>query len=126
MNIGKKIKQLQESKRITISELAIELEMSHAAVYDIFKKEDVNTKILRRLSESYGVPLEYFFDESIPGSGNKISGNTTGNNIQNVSGSGHNISIDPHDCQKEVEHLTTLLKQKDKIIDLQEKLLNKK
>lgn len=63
-HIGSKIKELLIEKRVSAEELAHMIgKKSKESVYGYFRKQDINTKILRKISEVLDVPIEYFFDE---------------------------------------------------------------
>ena len=63
MEIGLIIKQLAKERGIPVNELAEYLGKSEQATYDIFKKRDVSTAILRKCAELFDVPVSYFFQE---------------------------------------------------------------
>ena len=63
LHLGKKIKDISEKKNIQVSELANKSNKSLAAIYDIFKKEDVSTEILKQFAEIFEIEVKDFFDE---------------------------------------------------------------
>ncbi len=65
MHIGSKIKSLMESKNITVIDIAEKTGKTRATVYDIQKKPDINTSVLRLFAEILDVPITDFFEESI-------------------------------------------------------------
>lgn len=67
MNIGLKIKELADKKKITLADLAKAMGKTKQAVYEMVEKEDVNTSILKQLSAIYDVPISFFFGESNEG-----------------------------------------------------------
>ena len=80
---------------------------------------------LMKLSLIYTVPLSYFFEE-LKGSeqniGHKIGGvNGNGNNIQN----GH-INVTQSNAEKEIEHLKSLLIEKEQMIKEKDERLKDK
>lgn len=62
-HIGRKIKELVERKKMSVEELASKLQKSHTAIYDIYKKQDINTELLTQISEVLDVPISYWFQE---------------------------------------------------------------
>lgn len=65
MNIGLKIKELASKEKLDVSELAKRLGKSKQAVYDLLEKEDLNTSILKQLSQILNVPITAFFQEKL-------------------------------------------------------------
>ena len=63
MCIGLKIKELMSKEKIDAPTLARELGKTKQAVYDMLEKEDVNTAILRQLSNIFKVPVTFFLTE---------------------------------------------------------------
>lgn len=63
VHIGSRIKQEMLNARKTVNDVAEHLHMSRTAVYDIFKKKDVNTSLLRDLSSLFQVPMSVFVEE---------------------------------------------------------------
>lgn len=64
MGIGLKIKELMGQKKIDSVRLAKRLGKTKQAIYDMLSKDDINTSVLRELSEIFEVPIAYFFDEN--------------------------------------------------------------
>lgn len=65
MSIGLKIKELAGKKNVTLADLAKRIGKTKQAVYEIVEKDDVNTAILRKLSEVFNVPIGYFFEDDV-------------------------------------------------------------
>ena len=63
MCIGLKIKELMSKEKMDAPTLARELGKTKQAVYDMLEKEDVNTAILRQLSDIFKVPVTFFLTE---------------------------------------------------------------
>lgn len=57
MHIGKKIKELAEEKKIGATQFSKEMGLSRRAIYDIFKKESMNTEQARKIAAVLGVDL---------------------------------------------------------------------
>ena len=63
MCIGLKIKELMSKEKMDAPTLARELGKTKQAVYDMLEKEDVNTAILRQLSDIFKVHVTFFLTE---------------------------------------------------------------
>lgn len=63
IHVGSRIKQEMQNARMTVKDVAEHLNISRAAVYDIFKKKDVSTSLLRDLSTLFQVPMSVFVEE---------------------------------------------------------------
>lgn len=117
MHIGKKVRKLTESKKLTAPKLGKALGITKQAIYDLYEKEDVNTKLLKQIAEELGVPISIFFDED-----NKIDiqeQNGGKQNVQNKAGRDviNGLNIAEHNelirLQEEVKNLKTKLKDKE-------------
>lgn len=51
---------------INVPELAKDLGISRQAVYKMLGKQDLNTSVLRKLSQLLDVPMGSFLDEDVP------------------------------------------------------------
>jgi len=63
-HIGNKIKKLVDEKNLTIQELAYKTGKSTTAIYDIFRKKDIHTEILTKISIVLGVPVTFWFEDN--------------------------------------------------------------
>ena len=63
MHVGYKIKQLMDSKNMTVTDISKEWGKSRTAVYDIQEKPDINTSVLRIFAKILDVPMVYFFED---------------------------------------------------------------
>lgn len=63
MNIGLKIKELMSKEKMDTPTLAKKMGKTKQAVYDMLEKEDVNTSLLRQLSDIFKVPVTFFLAE---------------------------------------------------------------
>lgn len=63
MCIGLKIKELMRKEKIDAPTLAKRMGKTKQAIYDMLDKDDLNTSILRQLSDIFNVPITYFFVE---------------------------------------------------------------
>ena len=63
IHVGSRIKQEMLNARMTVQDVSEHLKISRTAVYDIFKKKDVSTSLLRDLSTLFQVPMSVFVEE---------------------------------------------------------------
>ena len=63
IHVGSRIKQEMLNARMTVQDVSEHLKISRSAVYDIFKKKDVSTSLLRDLSTLFKVPMSVFVEE---------------------------------------------------------------
>lgn len=63
IHVGSRIKQEMLNARMTVNDVSEHLKISRTAVYDIFKKKDVSTSLLRDLSTLFQVPMSVFVEE---------------------------------------------------------------
>lgn len=63
LHVGSRIKQEMLNANMTVKDITEHLHLSRTAVYDIFKKEDVNTSLLRELSTLFNIPMSVFLEE---------------------------------------------------------------
>lgn len=118
MHIGKKIKELAENKKLTAPKLGKALGITKQAIYDLYDKEDVNTKLLKQIADELGVPISIFFDEeeSKTDIQEQIGGRQ---NIQNKAGRDvvNGINLTEHDelirLREDVKNLKAKIKDKE-------------
>ena len=63
IHVGSRIKQEMLNARMTVQDVSEHLKISRTAVYDIFKKKDVSTSLLRDLSTLFKIPMSVFVEE---------------------------------------------------------------
>ena len=63
VHVGSRIKQEMLNARMTVNDVSEHLKISKTAVYDIFKKKDVSTSLLRDLSTLFKIPMSVFVEE---------------------------------------------------------------
>lgn len=63
VHLGNRIKEEMLNAKMTVKDVSEHLQISRAAVYDIFKKKDVSTSLLRDLSTLFQVPMSVFVEE---------------------------------------------------------------
>lgn len=123
MHIGQKIKQLMSDNNFDVARLALRLGKSKQAIYDLLDKEDVNTSLLRDLSEIFGCSISVFFEEPL------IEKSVIGNSNVYVGGNQSGVSVYSNSqeivekLESEKQHLKLLLESKDKIIEEKERLI---
>lgn len=124
--IGLIIKQLMSKENIDVSTLSKRLGKTKQAVYDMLEKTDVNTSVLRELSNIFNVPISrFFYEEDLRFNS---AANTTGDFSPAVSGvqgdATVTISNEGEALQKErIAHLKEKLKHLQDIIDEKERLI---
>lgn len=115
MSIGLKIKELASKKNITLSDLAKRIGKTKQAVYEIVEKEDVNTAILRKLSEVFNVPIGYFFEDDVEM--HVIADNhSQAVGIGNITHSGTGSQAEVTLLKERVKYLEELLAEKERLI----------
>jgi len=55
---------LVDKKNIDITVFASKIHKTTATIYDIYKKEDINTSLLREISNVLDVPITYWFEDN--------------------------------------------------------------
>jgi transcriptional regulator with XRE-family HTH domain len=63
LHLGIKIKNLVEKSSYSNKDFAEKLGKTEQALYDIFKKADINTSLLKKIAEILKVPVSSFFEE---------------------------------------------------------------
>ena len=118
-----KLVNLYKSKLMTQEEFAEKVGVSKTTISQIINGQtNPRVDLVERFAKELGVSVGYFFDEEKEVNKNFLenSGNiNTGNNVKQRFA---NSDTGLNDCKKEVEHLRELLKEKNKIIELQERL----
>lgn len=59
--IGKKIKDYIDSSNYSVEDVAKMVQISKQGLYQILKKEDIDTGVLRKISQALNVPMSYWF-----------------------------------------------------------------
>lgn len=120
MSIGLKIKELAGKKNITLADLAKKIGKTKQAVYEIVEKEDVNTALLRKLSDVFNVPIGYFFEDD-------VEMRVVADNHSQAVGIGNITHSDGQAeiaiLEERVRHLEALLAEKERLITV---LMDKK
>lgn len=65
MRVGEKIKRLVGRSDMNNEELARELGVTTTTVYNMYNRDSVDSKVLGKIAKIFGVPVGYFFEESI-------------------------------------------------------------
>ncbi|WP_288259111.1 helix-turn-helix transcriptional regulator [uncultured Bacteroides sp.] len=120
-----KLAQLIDERRIVKTKLCDELDISVMTLNNFLNKgSEIGSSKLERIADKFQVPIDYFYDREVEIDEKWHIGHNVNGNGNKVSG---NISISEY--QKEIEHLTQLLHEKQIIIDEKERtiqiLLNK-
>lgn len=119
MHIGEKIKDIIDSNEVNVTDFAKKINRSREYVYTIFKKEEMDTGLLKQIAKALSVPVVCFFEEEEVYENNqigKISG--TGNRVQQ----GH-VNVMLESQEREIENLKLLLTEKDNVISEKERLI---
>ncbi|MFH2142880.1 MAG: hypothetical protein ABIJ97_10685 [Bacteroidota bacterium] len=110
-----------KEKGLSVTEFGKRINTHRRNVYDIFKRESVDTELLQKISKV----LEHdFFKYYNQGDNNELL--VIGDNLANYKktekiNSEHNQLIEKlAGCEKEIEYLKDLIKEKDKVIALLE------
>lgn len=119
MHIGEKIKDIIDSNEVNVTDFAKKINRSREYVYTIFKKEEMDTGLLKQIARALSVPVVCFFDEEFVCENNKIGKiSGTGNKVQQ----GH-VNVMLESQEREIENLKLLLTEKDKVISEKERLI---
>ena len=113
-----KLAQLIDEKRIVKTKLCEELGISVMTLNNFLTKgSEIGSSKLERIADKFQVPIDYFFEREVD-----VSSVSVGHQVK---GNGNNISgdISLSECKKELEHVKTLLEEKDKIISEKERLI---
>jgi transcriptional regulator with XRE-family HTH domain len=63
-HIGNRIRnRLAQVPNLTVKAFAERIGVHEQTVYDIYKRTDINTELLKKISEALEVPIAYFFEE---------------------------------------------------------------
>lgn len=64
MHVGKKIKKILEERSVNKEEFAEKIGRKREYLYELFKKQHINTELLEIICEVLNVPMSYFLDSS--------------------------------------------------------------
>ncbi|MBN2664806.1 MAG: helix-turn-helix domain-containing protein [Bacteroidales bacterium] len=117
-NFEKKIKELLLKNELTIENLAYKLGVSPATLHNLFKKNNTNTDLLKKISDVFEVPVSSFFDEEKNTNSGVANGSQINGNYNKVSIKVNEQANEIEKLNQEVSYLKELLKQKDEIINL--------
>jgi len=106
------LKQIADSKKIEVRELANELEMTPNGFRESIKNETIQLKKLRRLCEILHVHPTLFFD---------VQSGVYLNNVHAQVGNNNKISLENKD--REIEMLKQRLTDKDAIINNKDEII---
>ncbi len=115
---GLKINNLIDRSGITKVTLFTAIGLSKKGLDDIISGTHApRVTILESIADYFKVPMDYFFDREVDCSGINIG--------HQVKGNGNNVSgdITLSECRKEIEHLKSLLEEKERIISEKERTI---
>lgn len=117
MILGEKLKIAIKDAGFSVAEVAQDAGMSEQNLYKVFKKDSIQSDVLERICRKIGIPVTHFFD---PGVTQTPQGNS--HNVTHQKGGTINqtISIGEKEC------LQQLLAAKEKIIELQNTVIELK
>lgn len=67
IHFGKRLKGLVTDRKLSVSDLAAKTGKTTTAIYEIFKKEDLNTGVLKEFAEVLEIPIINLFEEANAG-----------------------------------------------------------
>ena len=114
---AKKIEMLIEANRLTKKEFCKNVDISLQTLDNTLKGSEIGSRKLERIADFFKVAIDYFYDREIDPSSINIG--------HHVNGNGNKVSgdITLSECQREIEHLTQLLHEKQIIIDEKERTI---
>lgn len=121
-----KIQELIDINRLTKKGFCEKIGISVQGLENILKGADLGSSKLERIADFFKLPIDSFFEREVTSFSSNIG--------HQVSGTGNSVSgnIALSECQKELEHLRVLLKEKeeriqdkDEMIDLLKQQLSK-
>lgn len=121
MLVGSRVEKLINERCITKSEILDATGLSKATLYNIINGSgSPSCDNLEKLADFFGVSMDYFFDRQLTHKGNGSIGH---NMVFNGNGNKVNGDITIGLCQKEIEHLLSLLEEKERIISEKERTI---
>ena len=115
---GQKIKDLLEERGVQQNTFCFDTGISKSNLYVWVKGQSMpGADNLEVIADYFKVPVDFFFEREVDVSSVNVG--------HQVKGNGNNISgdISLSECKKELEHVKTLLEEKDKIISEKERLI---
>ncbi len=121
------IKKIAENKKISISKLISEIEMTESGFYAMFRNDSVKIKTLQKIANVLDVEIGYFFgnDEESAQEQNQGSNDVEEKASKNVPTESSCVELEKEleYLKREMEHLKELVRMKDRYINLIEKQL---
>jgi transcriptional regulator with XRE-family HTH domain len=120
IHLGRKIKEVSESKNLKVKDLAEMTGKTTQSIYDIFRKEDLGTDVLKQFAEALEIPIVNFFID------NNSSHNSTTSLIQDFNANPINskMTFNNGDCEKELDKALAIIQQMElRIKDKDETIL---
>ncbi len=112
LSIGEKIKRAIKQSPFTISEVAKTIGISNQNLYKIFKRDSVESKYIKKLSDLLNIPQSYFYNNQ--NDGEKIVFENTKEN----NGLLLKLKNENEQLKTKVKELSEQLEDKKMIIDL--------
>jgi len=125
-----KIKKIAESKKISISKLISEIDMTESGFYAMLRNDSMKIKTLQKIADVLGVSVSYFFSELNHAEvhQNETSGNSDKKQdslVEKTVVIHDTNSIETEFLKREIDNLRELIRMKDKYIEIIEKQFNK-
>ena len=120
---GQIINFLIESRSVRKKDLIISIKGNNSTIESIIHGNPT-VKTLEKVANFFDVSMDVFFDRQFSSSNTVGNISGSGNNIQN----GHNgrISVAQSSNEKEIEHLKSLLMEKEQMIKEKEQMVKEK
>jgi transcriptional regulator with XRE-family HTH domain len=116
--IEQNIRQHAKHQRMTLSELAIGIDMTEAGFYKMLSTESIKVKTLRKISEVLKLPIQLFFEEF---ASPKNTRGTHSTGTEDLQLSEAKYMTEREGLKKQIELLESQISDKNKIIELMEK-----
>lgn len=111
-HFGKAIRKLCKEKRISMINFSQQIGLTRVGLYAIFKRKDINTELLQKISIALKIPMSYWFEDDKEKKFEKF------------------YYMDSDECgaklskaEKELQLLEEQIKMKDQLILSQQKLI---
>ncbi len=111
ISLENKLKKFMHEYKLTVRKFCEVIGMSSANLYDVYRRNNIDTKYLRIISEKYKVPMWYFFvndEQALTNNNNNSAQTATEKTI---------LKNEVKALKKEVKLLTDLVDTKDLLID---------
>jgi len=125
MNIGSVIKEKIERKNLSVADIAKRIGMTNQNLYQIFKKESIDTGVLKKISDVIDVPITDFFsdekgknflDSQVAVGNGHIQTKNTGGSVEITPPGARELEIENRYLKEKVEELQRLIEEKERLI----------